>query len=82
MTTEGIGRLRTLQKLEDYWIRINEIENLADALYRALLAQVFDSGSDVVTMIKIKEVADQLEKAVDAFERVANVVQSIAAKES
>jgi hypothetical protein len=37
------------------WIRLNEIENLADALYRALLAQVFDSGSDVVTMIKIKK---------------------------
>jgi uncharacterized protein len=82
VTTEGMARLRTLQKLEDYWIRINEIENLADALYRALLAQVFDSDSDVVTMIKIKEVVDQLEKAADAFERVANVVQSIAAKES
>jgi uncharacterized protein len=82
VTTEGMARLRTLQKLEDYWIRINEIENLADALYRALLAQVFDSGSDVVTMIKIKEVVDQLERAADAFERVANVVQSIAAKES
>jgi uncharacterized protein len=33
-------------------------------------------------MIKIKEVVDQLEKAADTFERVANVVQSIAAKES
>jgi uncharacterized protein len=82
VTTEGMGRLRTLQKLEDYWIRINEIENLADALYRALLANVFDSGSDVVTMIKIKEIVDQLERAADAFERVANAVQSIAAKES
>jgi predicted phosphate transport protein (TIGR00153 family) len=82
VTSEAMGRLRTLQKLEDYWIRINEIENLADAMYRALLARVFDSGSDVVTMIKIQEVVDQLEKAADAFERVANVVQSIAAKES
>jgi predicted phosphate transport protein (TIGR00153 family) len=73
VTAEAMSRLRTLQKLEDYWIRINEIENLADALYRALLAEVFNSGSDVVTMIKIKEVVDQLEKAADAFERVANV---------
>jgi uncharacterized protein len=30
VTTEAMGRLRSLQKLEDYWIRINEIENLAD----------------------------------------------------
>jgi predicted phosphate transport protein (TIGR00153 family) len=82
MTADGMGRLRTLQKLEDYWITINEIENRADAAYRALLAELFDSGLEVVTMIKIKEVVDELESAADSFEDVANVVQSIAAKES
>ncbi len=82
VTADGMGRLRTLQKLEDYWITINEIENRADAAYRALLAELFDSGLEVVTMIKIKEVVDELESAADAFEAVANVVQSIAAKES
>jgi uncharacterized protein len=40
------------------------------------------AGLEVVTMIKIKEVVDELESAADAFEDVANVVQSIAAKES
>ena len=35
--------LRTLQKLEDYWITINDIENRADAAYRTLLAELFDS---------------------------------------
>jgi uncharacterized protein len=64
MTADGMGRLRTLQKL------------------RTLLAELFDSGLEVVTMIKIKEVVDELESAADAFEDVANVVQSIAAKES
>ena len=82
VTAEGMSRLKTLQKLEDYWITINEIENRADATYRALLAKLFDSELDVVTMIKIKEVVDELESAADAFEQVANVVQSIAAKES
>jgi uncharacterized protein Yka (UPF0111/DUF47 family) len=33
MTVDGMGRLRTLQKLEDYWITINDIENRADAAY-------------------------------------------------
>jgi len=82
VTAEGMSRLKTLQKLEDYWITINEIENRADAVYRALLAKLFDSELDVVTMIKIKEVVDELESAADAFEQVANVVQSIAARES
>ena len=82
VTADGMSRLRTMQKLEDYWITINEIENRADAAYRALLAELFDSGSEVITMIKIKEVVDELESAADSFEDVANVVQSIAAKES
>jgi predicted phosphate transport protein (TIGR00153 family) len=82
MTVDGMGRLKTLQKLEDYWITINDIENRADAAYRTLLAELFDSELEVVTMIKIKEVVDELESAADAFEDLANVVQSIAAKES
>ena len=33
-------------------------------------------------MLKLKEVVDQLEAAADAFENVANTVESIAVKES
>ncbi len=82
VTVSAMPRLRTLNKLDDYWISINEIENRADVVYRRLLASLFDSPSDVLSAIKIKEVVDQLESAADAFEHVANAVQSIAAKES
>lgn len=82
LTVEAMPRLRTLRDLDSYWITINEIENRADNVYRALLADLFDGDSDVVTMIKVKEVVDQLEAAADSFEQVANVIQSIAAKES
>jgi uncharacterized protein Yka (UPF0111/DUF47 family) len=33
-------------------------------------------------VLKMKEVADDLEEAIDAFEHVANTVETIAAKES
>ena len=33
-------------------------------------------------MLKLKEVIDELEDAADAFEKVANTVESIAVKES
>jgi predicted phosphate transport protein (TIGR00153 family) len=87
LTVEAMPRLKTLRDLDSYWITINEIENRADTCYRALLAALFNSDgktdlADLVTMIKIKEVVDQLEAAADAFEDVANVIQSIAAKES
>jgi predicted phosphate transport protein (TIGR00153 family) len=82
LTAEAMPRLRTLQDLDPFWIGVNEVENRADTVYRSLLVQLFDGGGDVVTMIKTKEVVDRLEEAADAFERLANVVQSIAAKES
>jgi uncharacterized protein len=82
LTAEAMPRLRTLQDLDAYWITINEIENSADDVYRSLLAELFNDGNDPMTVIKIKEVVDQLEMAADAFEHVANVIQSIAAQES
>jgi predicted phosphate transport protein (TIGR00153 family) len=82
LTAPAMAGLKTLQRLSDFWIGMNDLENQADSVYRTLLAELFDSGTDAVTIIKVKEVVDQLESAADAFERVANVVQSIAAKES
>ena len=35
-----------------------------------------------MTVMKLKEVVDQLEGAADAFEHVANTVETIAVKES
>jgi uncharacterized protein Yka (UPF0111/DUF47 family) len=82
LTAEAMPELRTLANMSHYWIRINEIENQADDVYRSLLGELFDRGGDVLTLIKTKEVVDQLERSADAFERLANHVQSIAAKES
>ncbi len=82
LTVAAMPRLRTLRDLDSYWITINELENQADDVYRALLAELFNDGVDPVTILKVKEVVDQLEAAADAFEHVADVIQSIAAKES
>lgn len=82
LTVAAMPRLRTLRDLGSYWITINDLENQADDVYRALLAELFNDGVDPVTILKVKEVVDQLEAAADAFEHVANVIQSIAAKES
>lgn len=82
LTVEAMPRLRTLADLENYWVAINELENRADDIYRKLLAELFNDGTPPIVVIKTKEVIDQLEAAADAFEHVADVIQSIAAKES
>ena len=82
VTADAMPRLRTMKDLEPYWIEVNRLENEADDLYRGLLSRLFGGGTDALTVLKLKQVADDLETAADAFEHVANVVQTIAAKES
>ena len=84
LTADAMPRLRSMKDLSEYWIEINRLENQADQIYRRLLADLFDGkfGSEAITIMKLKEVVEELEAAADAFESVAHKVESIAVKES
>ncbi len=82
LTAEAMPRLRSMENLSDYWIEINRLENQADKVHRKLLAQMFDEITDPIQLMKLKEVVERFEDAADAFERVANMVETIALKES
>jgi predicted phosphate transport protein (TIGR00153 family) len=82
LTADAMPRLATLRNLRDFWVQINELENEADQVYRRLLQFLFNGDHDPLTVMKLKEIVDQLEFAADAFEHVADVVHSIAVKES
>lgn len=82
LTAEAMPRLRSMRNLAEYWIEINRLENQADQVYRRLLAHLFNGEYDALTVLKLKEVVDQLENAADAFEHVANTVESMAIKEA
>lgn len=81
-TQQAMQGLQTPVRLSDYWVEANALENEADRIYRALLARLFADFVDPLTVLKLKDVATSLEAAADAFERVANIVESIAVKES
>jgi predicted phosphate transport protein (TIGR00153 family) len=82
LTAEAMPRLRGMKDLNEFWIELNRLENQADQVYRRLLARLFSGEYDALTVLKLKEVVDQLEAAADAFEHVANTVETIAVKES
>ncbi len=82
LTAEAMPRLRTMTDLEEYWIEINRLENAADKSYRRILAKLFSGQYEALDVLKLKGVVDTLEAAVDAFERVANIVEQIAVKKS
>jgi uncharacterized protein Yka (UPF0111/DUF47 family) len=81
-TADAMARLATLQDLEPYWIKVNEVENEADQVHRQLLSKLFGGGYDTLEVLKLRQVADLLEEATDALEHVAHAVETIAVKES
>ena len=82
LTAEAMPRLRSMDGLEDYWVEINRLENQADRLHRKLIAELFENVADAIELMKLKEIVDVLEDAADAFETVANMVETIVLKES
>ena len=86
-TVEAMPRLATMSELREYWVHVNSLEDEGDVCYRALLVDLLappDDAppADVLTILKSKEVVEVLEEAADAFETVANTVESIAVKEA
>ena len=82
LTAEAMPQLRSMKGLEEYWIEINRLENTGDKSYRRILAKLFSGQYEALEVLKLKDIVDSLEDAVDAFEKVANIIEQIHAKES
>ena len=82
LTAAAMPNLRSMQSLDEYWIEINRLENAGDKAYRRILAHLFSGEYEALEVLKLKDVVDSLESGVDAFEKVANIVEQIAVKES
>ena len=82
ITNDAMPRLQAMKDLEEYWIEINRLENAGDKSYRRILAKLFSGKYEALEVMKLKDVVDSLESAIDAFEHVANTVEQIAVKES
>jgi predicted phosphate transport protein (TIGR00153 family) len=82
LTQRAMPQLRDLTGLVPYWVQVNELEDEADRAYRRLLALLFSGRYDALTVMKLKEIVDQLEAAADGFEHLADVLHSMAVKET
>ena len=82
LTAAAMPGLQSPGKLEEYWIEINRLENAGDKNHRRMLAALFSGEYKTIEVLKLKDVEESLEGAIDAFEKVANIVEQIAVKES
>lgn len=82
ITAAAMPQLQSMQSMEEYWIEINRLENAGDKNHRRTLANLFSGEFKAMEVLKLKDVVESLESAVDCFEKVANIVEQIAVKES
>jgi uncharacterized protein Yka (UPF0111/DUF47 family) len=76
------GAIKSLRKLgngkaiDARVIEVNRLENLADEVLGHALSDLFKTN-DAVRIIKLKDVYEELERATDACETVANIISDI-----
>jgi uncharacterized protein Yka (UPF0111/DUF47 family) len=82
LTATAMPQLQKNKSLDEYWIEINRLENAGDKNHRRTLALLFSGEFKTIEVLKLKDIVEVLEEAIDAFEKVANIVEQIAVKES
>jgi len=76
----ALGALPSFKDLESYWIEIHRLENDADRLSRDAVASLFAGGIDPMVVIRWKDIFAVLERAVDATETAAHIIEGVAIK--
>jgi predicted phosphate transport protein (TIGR00153 family) len=70
------------EDLNSHCIEINRLEEAADQLGRAAVADLFATEKDPIRIIKLKEIYEFLELTTDCCEDVADVLQNVQVKNS
>ena len=76
----GLRNRTELKKILERCVEINRLENMADRIFRAAMAELFDNTADITRVIKWREIYEHMESATDRCEDVANVLEGVALK--
>jgi predicted phosphate transport protein (TIGR00153 family) len=75
-----LQNLRGFKDLEHYWIEIHRLENDGDRIYRDAVASLFAERIDPMVVIRWRDIFLRLERAIDATETAAHILEGIVIK--
>jgi predicted phosphate transport protein (TIGR00153 family) len=75
-----LQNLRGFKDLDNYWIEIHRLENDGDRIYRDAVASLFSNGIDPMVVIRWRDIFLRLERAIDATETTASILEGIVIK--
>jgi len=76
----AVEALAGRKPVQPHAVEINRLENEADRYYYDAISGLFDSGKDPLTIMKLKDLLDELEHVTDCCEDVANVIEGVVVK--
>lgn len=76
----AVPSVRDFSDVSPYTHEIHRLENEGDRMGRDAIASLFRDGIDPMVVIRWKDIFERLEQAIDATERVADVIDEIIIK--
>jgi len=76
----GLRKRSQLKMVQERCVELNRLENMADRVYRAGMAELFENTDNIAEIIKWREIYSHMESATDRAEDVANVLEGVALK--
>ncbi|HXY17568.1 MAG TPA: DUF47 family protein [Gaiellaceae bacterium] len=77
---EAINRLEGFKDSRRQLIELRELEDEGDRISHEAIAELFTGKVDALTLVRWKDIHEQLEEAVDACENAADVLEAILVK--
>ena len=76
----AVSMLKKPTNMNQHIVEIHRLENEADDVYYRAIGELFHNATDVLSVIKWKELYEILENATDKCENVANIIESVMLK--
>lgn len=79
---ENLRQIKKPEEIRQHLRRIHQLENAADDTHHTAVTELYDNVEDLLLVMKLKEIHDITERAVNDCEDVANVIEAIILKEA
>ncbi len=77
---KALSDMKKFDKVMQYCIEIRRLESEGDSIYHIAIADLFEHEKDPINLIKLKELLETLEQAIDRCQTVTTVLESIIVK--
>jgi uncharacterized protein Yka (UPF0111/DUF47 family) len=79
---ESVSLLRHMNydSVRDHIVRVHEMENEGDRLYRLFMGKLFSEQTDAIRLLKYNSLYNEMEHAIDKCEDLMNAIEAIMLK--